>query len=78
MTKLNKTKQLNDKILTIIGVYMTCMSSSIEKQIKFDSQLFLLKEKINSCRMENKKFIIIGELNGDIKRHIKYIIYIFI
>ena len=54
--------------LTLIGVYLSSMSAKIEQKIKFTSQLLILKERLISCRMENKRFIIIGDTNADVNR----------
>ena len=59
----------NYESLTLMGVYIASTASNIEQQIRFESQLLILSDKIYSCRMENKKFIIIGDCNGDIKRN---------
>ena len=60
---------INNKNLVIIGSYLTSQSSKIDQKVKYDSQLLIIREKINLCRQENKKFILIGDLNGDILRN---------
>ncbi len=56
----------------IIGTYLACMSTKIEQKVKYEGQLLILNEKINSCRMENTNFLIIGDLNGDLSRNKYY------
>jgi endonuclease/exonuclease/phosphatase family metal-dependent hydrolase len=34
--------------------------------------LLILIEKINSCKMESKRFLIIGDMNGDLQRNRYY------
>jgi hypothetical protein len=60
--------KFNPQVVSLIGVYLTSLSTKLEHKIKYSSQLLILKEKLNSCKMEQKRFIIIGDLNGDIKR----------
>jgi hypothetical protein len=56
----------------IIGTYLACMSAKTKQKVKYEGQLLILNEKINSCRMENTNFLIIGDLNGDLSRNKYY------
>ena len=62
----------NYESLTLMWVYLASTASNIEQQIRFESQLLILCDKIYSCRMENTNFIIIGDLNGDLSRNKYY------
>ena len=64
-------KHLNHT-LSLLGTYLTSLSPKLENKIKYEAQLLILKEKIISCKMENKRFFIIGDMNRDIQRNRYY------
>ncbi len=47
--------KFNQQVILLIGVYLTSLSTKLEYKIKYLSQLLILKEKLNSCKMEQKK-----------------------
>ena len=44
------------------------MSTKIEHKVKYDSQLLILTNRIKVCRQNKDKFLLIGDLNGDLIR----------
>ena len=63
-------KHLNQS-LSLRGAYLTSLSPKLEDKIKYEAQLLILKEKI-CCKMENKRYFITGDMNGDISRNRYY------
>jgi hypothetical protein len=43
--------KFNQQAVSLIGVYLTSLSAKLEHKIKYSSQLLILKEKLNSCKM---------------------------